>query len=333
MNGALTPAALAVCFLTIPARAQAAPPAASAAPTPPPSPPAATAPSPAPAAPPSARPTELPPGYYVEGQEAAGGQPPAVDAPAPLEPPAPAESPEAAPPRNVIIEPPPPGLGPIVEPPPPPIARHVAPRTAIWAGLRAGWFVPFGNLYARASPPDRYGVVVLDPVRWSSYASTGLALELDVGARVARNYNVFALWERAQLGGGDAESDVHRQTSADSDFWAIAVRASSSPDDLGLITEIALGYRQARTHFDDGGALELTDGLFEGRLGVGADIRVNPWLSVSPMATLGVGSFGSVHRVLGTGVGYDDTGQYDSADSHAWFTLTVGGHVDLFPSD
>jgi hypothetical protein len=222
-------------------------------------------------------------------------------------------------------------MGPVREPPPPPVAHHIAPRTSFWVGLRAGWFVPFGSLWARALPPDPDGVVILDPVPWRNYASSGLALEADIGARVARHYTVFALWERAQLGGGNADRDLFgKQTRAESDFWAAAVRASSNANTLGFVTEIAIGYRQARTIFDDGTKLQLTGGAFEGRLGIGAEYRLNKLVTVSPLATIGVGSFSRVRIVTPEGTGYDAAGPRDTSDSHAWFTLTVGGHVDLF---
>lgn len=233
-------------------------------------------------------------------------------------------------PTPTVLEPPIPGTGPIVEPPPPPVARHLAPRTALWAGLRTGWFLPFGSLYARALPPDRDGIVLLEPVPWRDYASSGITFEADVGARIARNYMVFALWERAELPGRGRSTLYGRQSGADTDFFAAGLRATSNPDRLGLLTEIAIGYRQARTRFEDGGKLELTGATFEGRLGVGADIRFNEWFTLSPLATIGVGSFGRIRRVLPNGSAYDVAGPRDTSDSHGWFSLVVGGHVDLF---
>jgi hypothetical protein len=217
-----------------------------------------------------------------------------------------------------------------VEPPPPPVARHLAPRTALWAGIRTGWFLPFGSLYSRARPPDPDGVVLLEPVPWRDFASSGIAFEANVGARVARNYMVFGLWERAELPGSGRSTTYGTQSGADTDFFAAGLRATSDPDRLGLLTEIAIGYRQARTRFEDGSKLELTGASFEGRLGVGADIRFNEWFTLSPLATIGIGSFGRIRRVAANGAAYDVPGPRDTSDSHGWFTLTVGGHADLF---
>jgi hypothetical protein len=288
---------------------------------------AQTAPSPSsttetpPAAPPPAG--AAPPGYYVESAPApADGTPPPAEG-------APPE--HASAPVEAIYEPPPPGGGAVFEPPPPPAPRHVAPKYSLWLGARVGWFLPFGNLFARAQPPDAYGFYGFRRVPWSDYASSGLMLEADVGARIGRNYTVFALWERAQLGSGDAEEDLYgSQSGADSDFWGLGVRASSSPSRVGLITEVALGYRRARATWEDGTELRFTDGAVEGRLGFGADIRINPLLSISPLVTVGVGSFGTIRRVLPDGSSYDETRSRDEGDSHAWLTLGIGGHADLF---
>jgi hypothetical protein len=156
-------------------------------------------------------------------------------------------------------------------------------------------------------------------------------LEGDIGARLGRHYAVFAFWERGQLGPGDAEDELHEgQDGASTDFWGAGLRASSNANSLGLLTEVALGYRQARTSWNDGTELRFTDGVLEGRIGIGADIRIDPMFSISPMLTVGVGAFGEVRRVFSDGSGVSETGLRDEADSHAWLTLGVGGHVDLF---
>lgn len=281
---------------------------------PPPAAPAqsSTAETPTPAAPAAG---DAPPGYYVEPAAPPENAPPA-------EPPLPGET---------IYEPPVPGTAPIYEPPPPPVPRHVAPKYSLWLGVRAGWFLPFGNVFARALPPDAYGFYGFQRVPWSDYSSSGLMLEADAGARIGRNYAVFALWERAQLGSGSAEEDRYgKQGGADSDFWGLGVRTTTNPNRVGLLVEVALGYRRARATWEDGTELRFTDGAIEGRLGVGADIRINPLFSLSPLVTVGMGSFGTIRRVLPDGSSYNETRGRDEGDSHAWLTLGVGGHVDLF---
>ncbi|HYJ10549.1 MAG TPA: hypothetical protein VEX18_16115 [Polyangiaceae bacterium] len=293
---------------------------------PPPSQPAPSAPAgPAPAtseaapssevaAPPPPPPPAAPPGdqYYVEKPGAA----PPAPAPAPFEPPLPGGTP--------------------YEPPPPPKVSHLAPRSSLWLGARLGWFVPFGNLWARgvATGPDqgRY-YYVLEGTPWSDYASSGPVLEIDAGVRLSRSYSAFLLWERAQLGSGEDERGRDgAQDGGETDFWAIGLRANSDPDRLGFVTEVAIGYRRARTFFENEVEYQFTDAPFEARLGLGAEYRLSRLTTLSALAAVGVGGFGSAERVDADGRGSSLTGPFDEGDGHGWVTLTVGAHFDLLGS-
>jgi hypothetical protein len=296
--------------------------------------------SPAPASPPSATPKagDAPPSeYYVEPPASAGPQdaPPPAPAAAP-EPPGPPPPPPA---KSDVYDPPPPEFYPenegVFEPPAPPEPRHIAPRTSLWLGVRAGVFIPFGNAWARCtncSTNDQY--VTLKGVPWRDYATAGPMFELDAGARLSRNYTVFALWERAQLGAGKGDPDSTIRGNAahgDTDFWGVGIRATSDPDHTGFVTELAVGYRRARSVWDDGTELQLTDAPFEARLGLGADFRLNQFITLSPMFTVGVGSFGKIERVSNNAVS-NETSSLDQADGHAWATLNFGGYFDLLGS-
>ncbi|HKY35589.1 MAG TPA: hypothetical protein VJN18_06615 [Polyangiaceae bacterium] len=282
-----------------------------AAPPGPAAPAAAPAPSPTPpppAAPVEAAPAPAPPGdqYYVEGPP---GSPP------PFEPPVPGGAP--------------------FEPPAPPEERHLTPRSSISLGARLGWFFPFGNLWARGVPTTDAGryYYVLDGVPWSDYASSGPMFEIDAGVRLGRSYTVFALWERAETGSGNFEDGFDgKQARGDTDFWAIGLRASSNPDRLGFLTEVAIGYRRARTLFENGAEYQFTDAPFEARLGLGAEYRFSRLLTVSALATVGVGGFGLAERVSPKDELTPLTGGLDEGDGHAWATLNIGSHFDLLPS-
>jgi len=117
----------------------------------------------------------------------------------------------------------------------------------------------------------------------------------------------------------------------DTDFWGVGVRASSDPDHIGFVTELAIGYRRARSIFENGDQIQFTDAPFETRIGVGADFRLNRVLTISPMATIGLGSFGTIETVS-NGVIRSATTPTDQSDAHAWATFTLGGHFDLFGS-
>jgi hypothetical protein len=202
-------------------------------------------------------------------------------------------------------------------------------------GARIGWFVPFGDLWADCTQPigaDDCGNY--EGVNFTDYASSGPLFELDIGARLGRNYNLFLLWEHAQLGRGSlnpAEDPLTRgeQDGSDTDFYAIALRVSSDPDKVGFLTEIALGARRFRATWANGEELQLTDAPFEARLGLGADIRLGPAFALSPLITLGVGAFGEATRVLPDGSSVEATDDVDARTGHGWLTLQIGGHFDI----
>jgi hypothetical protein len=275
---------------------------------PPPEPPPDTAQPPPPGPPPSsAEPQPGPGGQYYQEPPYGGGEPP---------PPG-------------YYEPPPPGYRPVWEPPPPPKPRHRAPKTAFWLGPRVGYFVPFGNLWLqeKVDSSNRY---YYDEVKWSEYASAGPMFELDVGARFGRHYNVFALWERASLGTGSAAPDAYGgQKSGSTDYYAIGLRVSSDADKVGFLTEIDLGYRRFRAVWEDGTELQLTDSPLEFRIGLGADIRLTPMFSLSPMITLGAGAFGTAELVQPDGTKVDATQPGDQSAGHGWLTFQLGGHFDI----
>jgi hypothetical protein len=177
-------------------------------------------------------------------------------------------------------------------------------------------------------PRDTY--YVLEGVSWSDYASSGTLIEGDVGMRLGRNYNLFFGWERAQLGGGDAETNLHgEQSGADSDFWGIGLRANSDPDRTGFVSEVMIGYRRARAQWADGTQLQFTDAPFEARLGLGAEFRLGKSLSLSPLLTLGAGAFGTIRYVDTNGNSTTALGPLDEGAGHGWLTLQLGGHFDL----
>ena len=284
----------------------------------------------------------LPPEYYVEpgfaAPEAGANAPPPSAAPSAEPNNGMASAPPGAPPpppsELPIYEPPPPGFypgEPVFEPPPPPEPHHIAPRTALWLGARLGWFMPFGSAWARGSR-DSVGNLNLTGVPWRDYVSAGPMFELDAGLRLSRIYALFALWEHAELGDGRGDSAAlsGAPTGGDTDFLGFGVRATSDPDRVGFVTELAVGYRLARATFQ-GGEVQFTDAPFEARLGIGADVRLNPIVTLSPMLSLGVGSFGKIDRVSG-GTIVRHTGPDDEAAGHAWATLSVGGHFDLLGS-
>jgi hypothetical protein len=210
----------------------------------------------------------------------------------------------------------------------------LAPERSLYVGGRLGWFFPFGNAWARAVPVStNLGAgYVLEGVPWRDYASSGPMFELNVGMRLARSYALFALWERAQLGSGRDESEG-KPDGAESDFWAAGLRASSNPDGLGFVTEVAVGYRRARSFYENGTEVQFTDAPFEARLGLGAEYRTSRLMTWSGLVTIGVGGFGEVRTVAPNGNSLPRNRPEDAGDGHAWITLNIGAHFDLVPTD
>lgn len=238
-----------------------------------------------------------------------------------------AASPEVDPNRDaprIIFEPPP--------PPPPLRPVHTAPKDALWVGLRAGLFSPFGLLWAKASL-SRSGLLLFRGIPWHDYASLGPAFEANAGARLGRNYNVFALWEHAFLPSGTlADDSTTGQSWGNTDYWALGLRINSNPDNVGFVAEVAVGYRRFTASWSDGTDLVLSDGVFETRVGLGAEIRLSPKASLTPLLTLAAGTFGeaSWEPERPDAVFGDDVGRLDEQASHGALTLTLGGHLDLF---
>ncbi len=193
-----------------------------------------------------------------------------------------------------------------------------------------GWFVPFGGLWGSCTQSVGGQCQLYDSTKWSAYASSGPMFELDGGARLGRNYNLFVMWEHAALGNGSAEPNAHGgQNGGSTDYYAIGARVSSDPDSIGFLTEVSLGYRRFHAVWGDGSELQLTNAPFEFRVGLGADIRISRGLSISPMATVGAGGFGTVRRIGPKGAKEAVDPPADQAAGHAWATLQLGGHFDI----
>jgi hypothetical protein len=235
---------------------------------------------------------------------------------------APSEVPPPPPP--VYRRPPPPYY--VYEPPPPPAPRHRAPVTSLWAGVRGGILFPGGYLYDLI---DRNNPLYLQAQRWSGLASSGPSAELNLGARFARRYIVYGLWERAWLGEGG--EPVWRQAFGDqkaatTDLAGLGLRWSSNPDEAGLLVDLALGYRWFHEEWADGTKADMR-GLGEVRVGIGADIRISRQMSISPVFALSEGVF---HERSFEGPRVIPTGDY--SDSHNTLSMTLGLHYDFAPS-
>jgi hypothetical protein len=267
-----------------------------------------------------------------EGEAPAESEAPGAATPAP----APAETKKAPPlyyvePRDQsaapeqqgpVYEPEPPTY--VYEPPPPPRPpREAPPRNALWLGVRAGLMIPFGSLWT-----DGFNGYYRQRT-FHDYASPGPMFEVDLGARLGRHYNVFAMWEHGALGTGslDDKSFGGQQWGA-TNMYGIAVRFSTDPSTIGFLMEIGIGYRDFRAYWNDGTKLSLTDGWLDAHVGIGADFRVSRSLSLSPMIVLGGGSFDTAHWSGPHGSSNALT-PLDQGGEYGVLSFQLGAHVDV----
>jgi hypothetical protein len=210
---------------------------------------------------------------------------------------------------------------------------HVAPKRSFWLGVRAGWFFPMGSLWQDGE--SVHGVCCAFYNRgFSDFASSGPMTELDIGARLARNYNVFGLWEWSILRKGEELGDEFGgQESAQSHLLALGLRFSTNPDATGLVVEMAVGWRRFSATWANGTEFTAVDDFLNTRIGVGADFRINESWSISPMLTIGGGYFTKADWKLANGSSAGAFSLLDRDAQHIPLTLQIGGHFDAFGSN
>ncbi len=208
--------------------------------------------------------------------------------------------------------------------------KALAPNYSLWFGIGAGWTLPFGDLWGACRSFDVVGrCATIASVPTHDYVAQGPALEMDLGARLSRYYNFYGLWEHSWLGAGSAASaDRGQPQHGDTDFFALGLRVSTDPDDLGFMLDIAVGSRRMRARWADGTELQMTDAPFETRMGIGADVRLSDHWSLTPMLSLGLGSFGKAEWVLPDHTVQSATQPGDVALTHGWVGLQMAAHVD-----
>jgi hypothetical protein len=219
---------------------------------------------------------------------------------------------------------PPPAYPPayVYGPPPPPPRIHRAPYNALWLGGRFGALFPYGNAFD-------YDVTSTREIgaRWEGLASNGFVLEGDAGFRLARHYVVYGFWEHGELSTGSDETwraAFGNQDYARTEFAGVGLRWTSRPDTVGFVVDTGLGYRWFKERWDTDTVMRLGGGEF--RIGFGADVRLNPMFSLSPLLMFSFGSFTSGSLI-------DHGGPRESLSfvdaSHGTVTFTLGGHFDL----
>jgi hypothetical protein len=176
------------------------------------------------------------------------------------------------------------------------------------------------------------GAYVGERRTFADFASSGPKTELDLGVRLARRYNVLAHWEYANLGPGRALDDDLGGQRGHMNFIGFGFRFSSDPDDVGVLVEAVIGYRSFQTSWDNGATLRATDDFLNTRLGFGADIRISPLLSISPLVGIAGGFFEEVEWTFADGTKQSALSYFDDYSQHTVITLDIGAHFDIIRS-
>lgn len=193
----------------------------------------------------------------------------------------------------------------VQEPPPPPLPRHRSPRRSLLVGYEG------------------------EP--WSRISHPGPKLEFNLGARFERFYQLYGIWEHGFLPGGDGSASLPEPHDTHTNFYGLGLRVNSDPDDVGLVLELALGYRDLHARLGDG--RELNSNLaFNARIGFGVGVRINQWLTLSPLLTFGGGSFSDVIVYESDGTKTDRISEFNVRANHTPIAFEIGGVFDVLSS-
>lgn len=304
--------ALAVAFSPLPALAQSPRPA-------PAPPPANIQPQPQPQ---SYQPAPLTPGY---GPAPGSGVRVGTD-----------ESGAAPPASSVSLAPlsettPPPVLGraPTMPSEPPPLADPHAPRYALWVGGRVSFVgFAFGFYENQTNKAETTG----------NFIGTGVAPQIDVGARIQHRYMPYVFWEHGFMGQGRRfeGTDVHGTT----DFYGVGFRyLAGNVDSVAFLTDLSIGSRRVTAA---GRNQSYTmSGLEFFRLGLGAEVRVTTLLAISPLVSISSGALSGTDGNVAfacspncpdgiNGPTYANGADIDKARAYLVLSAGLGIHFDVF---
>jgi hypothetical protein len=221
-----------------------------------------------------------------------------------------------------------------VPPPPPVVVRRVdyvhAPPYSLWLGGRLGVLAYGGGMYANANGNTE---------TTGNFITNGLALEVDVGARVARHFIPYLGAELGLVGPGHRFEGT--SAKAGTSFVGVGVRMlAGDVDSVSFVSDISFGFRQIQVSSD--GSTWSASSFEVLRLGLGADIRLSSRFTLSPLLTLSGGKLtdtsGSVMFAPNQGDSVPGTpdavnhGQIPAGDQTSYEVVVIGcgAHFDLF---
>jgi len=260
--------------------------------------------------------------------------PPAEPPPSPSPPAAASPAPPAPPPPAAPTPPPTPYA--YARPPHGPAGVSAAepthaPAYALWLGGSAGFLAYSGGLYIN-DPLSPAGVETT-----ANFVRPGLALQADVGARLARRYIPYLTVEVGLVGAGRRFEGV--PTNASTSFIGIGFRyLAGDVDSVSFASDISFGWRKFEVSNASGTWSASGFEIF--RLGFGAEIRLSTRATVSPMLTLSGGTLTDTSGNIQFAPNQPDLqtqplfegSPIPSAYQQTYFAVVLGCgvHVDLF---
>jgi hypothetical protein len=171
-----------------------------------------------------------------------------------------------------------------------------------------------------------------------NFVRPGLAVELNVGARIERRYIPYLVGEVGLLGAGHRFDGT--SAAAGTSFAGIGFRfLAGDVNGISLISDLSFGIRKFQVSLNNQTWSAMGLELF--RVGVGADLRMSNLFTLSPLLTLSGGSLsstsGGVAYAPNQGDGVTGTpafpggsipGNYQST----YYAVAIGcaAHFDLF---
>jgi hypothetical protein len=228
--------------------------------------------------------------------------------------------------------PPPPGTQYVyVLPAPPvrPIDYVHAPNYSLWLGGRLGILGYGGGVFTdpRTNNTETTG----------NFVTNGLALEIDVGARIARHFIPYLAAELGLVGAGHRFDGT--SAKAGTSFLGFGVRMlAGDVDSVSFISDLSFGLRSMQVSSD--GSTWSASGFEILRLGLGVDIRLSNRVTLSPLLTISGGTLTDTNGSVGYAPNQGDNlsgtpfgnGSIPQSDRTSYESIVIGcgAHVDLF---
>ncbi|HZU84746.1 MAG TPA: hypothetical protein VE987_17570 [Polyangiaceae bacterium] len=200
-----------------------------------------------------------------------------------------------------------------------------APAYSLWLGGAIGFLNYSGGLFIRDTT---MAIETTD-----GFVRSGLALQGDIGARLARRFIPYGTFELGLVGAG-TRFDGGPATTASTSFVGAGFRyLLGDVDSISFAGDVSFGWRKFQVSNVTGtwsaGGLEIL------RLGLGVDVRLSTHVTVSPMLTLSGGTLtdtgGDIAFAAGGGPRYTGSVGIPPEARTTYFAIVLGcgAHVDL----